>query len=233
MLSVFIPVYNEEKVLETTIKETLKTLGGMEIELFIVDDTSTDGTPHIAAALSAKDRRVRHLRYGNGPSRRENLAKSFRQARGKFIAFLDADLSASPVYIPKMLDELERNDADMVIASRYLPDSNTKRELSRLFFSRLCNWSLRLFFASKVHDHQYGLKLFKRDVILGLVDEAGYDEGMTRGFSWDAEILLRAQRHGHRIIEYPIKWVRSDRTSVRPMRDVKMIPYLVSLRMRL
>jgi len=231
MLSVFMPVYNEESVLERSVGKTLEALQGSDFELFIVDDTSTDGTLELAAKLAAENHRIRYVRYENGPSRRENLADAFKRASGEVIAFLDADLSAGPEYLPGMVRLL--GGADIVVGSRYLRESETKRGLFRLAVSRLYNLFLRLYFKSRIRDHQCGLKVFKRDVILRLVGEAGYDRKLVRGFSWDAEILLRAQRHGYTILEIPVKWVQSDRTSTRPLRELKMIPYLLGLRLRL
>ena len=176
----------------------MEALGECEFELFIVDDTSTDGTPELADELAAGDPRVRCIHCGNGPSRRENLAESFKQASGDAIAFIDADLSVDPSYLQEIIAGL--GDNDIVVGSRYLPESRVRRRLWRQAFSRAANLALRLIYNSKLRDHQCGLKAFRRDVILKLVEEAGYDHRMVRSWAWDSEILLRAQRHGYRIM---------------------------------
>jgi glycosyltransferase AglD len=230
MLSVFVPAYDEEAVLEANVDRVIRALESIDFELFIVDDASDDRTPQIAGRLANVDSRIKCLRYENGPSRRENLAQSFKNAKGGAVAFIDADLSTSPDYLPKMAAKL--SEADIVIGSRYLPQSKTRRKLWRLLVSRVANYSVNNLLSSRLTDHQCGLKVFRRDVILKLVDEAGYDSSMRRGFVWDTEILLRAQKHGYRILEVPVDWAESNHSSVKILRDWKMIPYMLRLRGR-
>ncbi|MFH1055462.1 MAG: glycosyltransferase, partial [Candidatus Altiarchaeota archaeon] len=71
MISVFIPAYEEESILACSVDRVSEALRGLEYEIFIVDDASTDSTPKISAQLAAADRRIRHVRYDNGPTRRE------------------------------------------------------------------------------------------------------------------------------------------------------------------
>ncbi|MFH1054963.1 MAG: glycosyltransferase, partial [Candidatus Altiarchaeota archaeon] len=158
-------------------------------------------------------------------------AKSFNLASSDIIAFIDADLSVGPEYLPRMLSMLK--DADIVVGSRYLPESQSRRNILRLIFSRTAGAFTRAYFNSKLTDHQCGLKAFRRDVILELVGEAGYDKTLARGFAWDTEILVRAQRKGYRIVEVPVKWTESGRSSVKPLRDWKVIPYTIALKKRL
>ncbi|MFH0862826.1 MAG: glycosyltransferase [Candidatus Altiarchaeota archaeon] len=231
MLSIFVPAHNEALILEASVRRILEALSGCEAELIIVDDSSDDGTPAVGQRFAAQDPRVRYLRYDNGPTRRENLAASFGQARGEFVAFIDADLSAPPETLPKMLELLK--DADIVIGSKYVPGAKVARSLFRDAFSRGAAHLTRLYFGSKVRDHQVGLKAFRKEVILSLVDEAGYDSTLRRGFSWDTEILVRAQRRGLRIVEVPVTWVEARKSSVRMLRDWRMIPYMMMLRFRL
>jgi hypothetical protein len=231
MLSIFVPAYNEGERLGKNIKEVVSSLEGLDYELYIVDDGSTDETGEVGKRLAAENERISCIRYDNGPSRRENLAISFKKAGGDYIGFIDADLSASPEYFPEMISKI--GEYDIIVGSRYVPGSETQRETSRLLVSKAYNIFIRLYFGSKIQDHQCGLKLFRRDVILDLVEESGYDDKRLRNFSWDAEILLRAQRKGLKILELPVKWVRSDKTSTRILRDMRMIPYLLGLRFRL
>jgi len=232
MFSLFLPVYNEERDLERNVEEIIKALGGMDFELFIVDDVSGDGTPTIGKRLAAEDPRVKYLRYeGTRPTRRENLAQSFKKASGDVIGFIDADLSASPAYLPEMVGKMP--EADLVIGNRRHPQSETKRSLYRYTVSGLYTEFVKHYFGVEIKDFQCGLKVFRRDVILRLVEEAGYDDKAVRNFAWDVEILLRAKKKGYRIVEIPVKWVESNRTSTRAFRDMRMIPYLFGLKSRL
>jgi len=231
MISLFVPVHNEAPILEGSVRRVLEALPGYDLELIIVDDSSDDGTSEVCRRLASEDPHIRYVRYYNGPTRRENLAASFPQARGDIVAFIDADLSAPPEALPKMLELLK--DADIVVASKYAPGAKVARSLFRDGFSRAAAYLTRLYFGSKVRDHQVGLKAFRKDVILALVEEAGYDRTLRRGFSWDTEILVRAQRRGYRIAEVPVAWTEAKKSSVRMLRDWRMIPYMMGLRFRL
>ena len=215
------PAYNEENFIVGSVGRVLSVLDGTDFELFIVDDSSTDGTPELAAKLASEDERVKYIRYDNGPSRRENLADSFREAGGDVVGYIDADLSA------------ELNGADIVVGSRLMPGLMAERKRWRRLFSQTANAVVRAYFNSSIMDHQCGLKVFKRDVIFRLVDEAGYDSTMVRGWSWDTEVLVRAQRHGYRIREVPVEWSETKKTSVRVGRDWRMMPYILKLKHRI
>jgi len=231
MISVFMPAYNEAPVLEDNVKRVVAALGGADFELFVVDDSSTDGTGNVGRRLAAQDNRVKYVYCGGGPSRRENLANSFSLAGGESVVFLDADLSAPPKHILELVSML--NGYDIVIGSRYVPGSMADRSPLRLAFSRFARFMTRILFDTRISDHQCGLKAFRRDIILKLVEEAGYDKTMSRGFAWDTEILIRAQRMGCRIAEAPVEWMESGRTSVRILRDWRMLPYMIGLSLRL
>jgi glycosyltransferase AglD len=231
MISVFIPAYNEGRIIEDSVRRVIDALGGLDFELFVVDDGSTDDTPALASKLSALDGRVRLVRYDGGPSRRENLARSFSLARGDVIAFIDADLSAGPEYLPVMVGRLA--DWDIVVGSRSISGSEAVRRVWRLVFSRVAGAFTRVWLGSRISDHQCGLKVFKRDVILKLAGEAGFDSSGWRGFGWDTEVLVRAQRRGYRVLEMPVRWEESQRSSVTVFRDWRVVPYMLALRFRL
>jgi len=231
MLSVFIPVYNEEAILERNVGRVVKALSGLDFEVFIVDDASTDGSSAIGKRLAASDGRVSYLRFGNGPSRRENLAASFSKASGDAVAFIDADLSAGPEYLPEMAGLL--GGADVVVGSKFMPDSSVSRGIMRRLFTALAASFTRLYFGCSIKDYQCGLKVFKKNALLALVGDAGYDSSLRRGFAWDTEILVRACRRGFRVVEFPVRWVEAEKSSVRIFRDWKMVPYVLRLRFRL
>ena len=61
---------------------------------------------------------------------------------------------------------------------------------------------MKLYFRSKVKDHQCGFKAFKKEVIFNLIKELGYDKTFKRGWFWDVEHLIRAQRKGYNVYEF-------------------------------
>ena len=228
--SIFIPVYNEEKILQKNILKVKNKMSEFydNFEIIIVDDGSTDSTSRIAKHLSNKN--VRYVRFDNGPSRRENLAVAMKNSRKSVVVFMDADLATDLKHLEKLLDET--NKYDIVIGSRYSGIS-AKRSLFRRAISVIYNLFLKTVFGSKIKDHQCGFKAFRRDRFIELAEEAGYDDKFTRGWSWDAEILIRAQKKGLKIKEFPVEWISGKDSSFSLNREIKIAFYLIKLRTKI
>jgi glycosyltransferase AglD len=232
-LSVFVPCYNEEKRLEkniTLIYHALQAFG-KSFELVIVDDGSSDGTPRIAKILAGMYEEVIHLRYEDGPSRRENLGKAFSTARADTVLFMDLDLSVPLTYLPRLIDGIEKGN-DIAIGSRY-KDVKAKRKFVRRVISGVYNTFMQLYFGSTIADHQCGFKAFKKHVALDLVHEMGYDTKLVRGWFWDVEFLVRAQRKGLAIDEFSVEWIFGKQSTFDFTRELRMLPYVIWLRFRL
>ncbi len=233
-LSVFIPAYNEGKILEKNILKVYEELNRLKynFELFIVDDSSKDSTPDIGRKLAKKYNKIKFVRYPNGPSRRENLAKSFQLAEGDTIMFMDSDLSTDLTYLPKLVERIG-DGFDIVTGSRHLKNSKVKRSFSRWLISLLFKWFAKLYFGSRVNDHECGFKAFKKDIILDLLKDMGYDNKFKRKMFWDTEMFVRAQRKGYKIKEIPVRWKAGEKSALSFFKELSMVPYMLSLRFRL
>ncbi len=128
MISIVIPLFNEQNSLEELsqkIKETLEksSLGGFEV--LFVDDGSTDQSWSVIQQICASDARFKGLRF------RRNFGKAagcqrFRQARGRYVITMDADLQDDPAEIPRLIEKLE-SGFDCVSGwkqTRYDPGTN-------------------------------------------------------------------------------------------------------------
>jgi len=230
-VSLFIPIYNEEKTIENNVIKLLNMLNklNLDFELFIIDDGSKDRTGSIIKRLSGLYKDINYLRYENGPSRRENLSKSFEMSNGEIISFMDADLSTSLDNYPKLIKEIE-DGADISTGCRNHKDSVVKREFSRKIISFLFNKFIKIYFGSKVLDHQCGFKAFKRDIILNLVNELGYDKHFKRKFFWDTELLLRAQKKNYSIKEIPIEYKETRKSGFNFFEELTMLLYIIKLK---
>ena len=231
-VSFFLPFYNEEAILHKNTMllyvELKKTT--QRFELVLVDDSSTDNSGAIASAL-AKLPHIRYKRFSNGPSRRENLAKTFRDAKFGIVAFCDVDLSTSLKHLPRLFRNIQ-DGADISIGSKFMsikPD----RSIARKAYSRTYNASIRTLFSSRVRDHQCGFKAFRKDVLLRILDIMGYDSSMARGWFWDAGLLIRAQKLHYKIVEFPVEWKSGEKSTFSFKRELRMIPYILKLRGRL
>ena len=112
-VSVIIPVYNAEKYVEECVRSVREqTLSDMEI--FLIDDGSTDGSPEILASLAAEDGRIRLFRRENGGA---GLARNvgLENARGEYIAFVDADDLIDRNMLEFLVTAAEQHDADMAM----------------------------------------------------------------------------------------------------------------------
>ena len=115
---------------------------------------------------------------------------------------------------------------DIVIGSKYVAGAKMKRRPFRLFTSYVYNVCAGFLFKTHIRDHLCGFKAFKRDVILKLVDEMGYDKSLRRGIFWDTELLIRAHRHGYSIKEVPIKWTEGVKSNLYFKREIKLLIYI-------
>lgn len=126
-LTIIPPTYNESENVEILFKEILQAMKytKRKYEVLFVDD-SDDETPHIIHKMMEKNKNIRLIHRDK--KERTGLAtaftEGFKEARGKYICCMDADLQHSPLRIPVMLEQIIADDADIVVASRYTKGGN-------------------------------------------------------------------------------------------------------------
>ena len=181
-ISLFIPSYNINSYLIQNIPICFNALSRAysQFEIIIVDDSSSDGTSlsvkKISEDICTDNAQVKYIYFSNGPSRRENLASSFGSSTYDVVAFVDGDLSCDISYLVQAHNILEEKDQDIVIGSRYIKGAEVKRKVIRRIFSFFYNITVRILFGSKVMDHQCGLKVFRKDTVMPIIKDMGYDE---------------------------------------------------------
>ena len=234
LVSLFIPGYNEEKIVEENLIKVMGAIKDLpwDFEVFFVDDSSTDRTSELVGRLAERYWNLTHLRYEDGPSRRENLAESFKKANGNIIMFMDADLATDMKNIPTLIRMIEEG-YDIAIGSRHIPGTVSKRLLSRRLISFFYKHFVKFYFNSKINDHECGFKAFKREVILDLLKYLGYDYQLKRKMTWDTEMLLIAQKKKYKIKEIPIVWCEGAKSALRFRTELSIIPYLLGLKNKL
>ena len=167
IVSVIIPTMNEEEAIGKVMDEVNTALKGLEFEVLVVDTDSKDRTRDIAASKGA--RVIPEPRRGYGRA----YKTGFAQARGKFIATLDADCTYPAGDIPKFVNILEKEDVDFISGDRL-------SELEKGVMNgkhRLGNWGLKvamnLLFSMKSADSQTGMWVFRRSILpkLNLVSD--------------------------------------------------------------
>jgi dolichyl-phosphate beta-glucosyltransferase len=213
-LSLIIPAYNEEKRLPPTLEAVAGYLDSSpyaDAEIVVVDDGSRDSTAAIAEAAARRDPRIRLLRNPGNRGKGYSVRHGMLEARGEWILFSDADLSAPIEELPKLMDAAQARGAAIAIGSRALDRSligvhqSRWREISGIFFNRVVRLLTGLDFA----DTQCGFKLYRRDAA-----RLVFSLQRLEGFGFDVEDLYIARRLGLHAIEVPVRWNNVEGTKV-------------------
>lgn len=228
-VSVFLPVYNlhpSRLVKNVTAVHDFMKNNYDAFEIIIVDDNSNKETK-TAIGEVRELKNVKVLHYTKGPSRRENLAASFSEAKYETLCFMDTDLPTELKHTLDLTDKVEEG-YEIVGGSRYKGIA-PKRKIYRFILSKVYNFVLRILFRSNIRDHNCGFKGFRKQAIMKLVKELGYDTSGKRGWFWDAEMLIRAERGRYKVLEIPVEWTGSAQSTFSILRESKVIPYLIRL----
>jgi glycosyltransferase involved in cell wall biosynthesis len=162
MLSVVVPVLNEVKSLEKLHQELSEVAKsrGYDMEMIFVDDGSTDGSWEVIERVAAADPRVRGIRFRRNFGKAAALSAGFADARGEFVMTLDADLQDDPHEIPNFLAEIEK-DLDVVSGWKKVRHDPWHKVLP----SRVFNGMVSRLTGVKLHDHNCGMKCYRREVL--------------------------------------------------------------------
>ncbi len=187
--------------------------GGLEI--IVVDDGSSDGTADAALIGGADQVVVLPENSGKGAAIRAGVAA----ARGRSVAFTDADLAYSPDQLGNVLRAVEAG-WDVAVGSRRHPDTVATDGAGWLrgVGSRAVNVLAMGVLLSHPHDTQCGLKAFRSDVAKAIFSLARVDR-----FAFDIEVLHLVERHRFSLIEVPVHLESAERSTVRLVRDTARV----------
>ncbi|MEO0254226.1 MAG: glycosyltransferase family 2 protein [candidate division WOR-3 bacterium] len=167
LISIVIPLYNEEENLEelyTKLKESLLKNKIENFEIILIDDGSKDNSWEIIKKLKEKDERVRGIRFSRNFGQTLAIYAGFQEAKGNIIITMDADLQNDPEDIKKLIEEMERG-YDVV--------SGWRKERKDPFFtkvlpSRIANFMISFITGVKLKDYGCTLKAYKSEVVKNL-----------------------------------------------------------------
>jgi len=204
ILSVVMPAYNEGEHIYKNLLETDRIISSFcdDFEIVCVNDGSRDNTKEEMERAKAECDRISIVSYEPNGGKGNAIKQGVAAAKGENIAFLDSDLDLSPDHFEDFLSHMQSEKADIVIGSKMHKESQLDYPPLRKFISFGYYVMLRVLFHLKVHDTQTGIKLFKADLLKGIVKDV-----MTKGFAYDIEILAVANELGAKIIERPIRLV--------------------------
>ncbi|WP_051800806.1 glycosyltransferase [Streptomyces sp. NRRL F-525] len=204
VLDVVVPVFNEEKDLEPSVRRLhahLSETFPYPFRITIADNASTDETPRIAAQLASELPELEWLRLAE-KGRGRALHTAWSASRAPVLAYVDVDLSTDLAALLPLVAPLISGHSDLAIGTRLARGSRVVRGPKREAISRCYNALLRSTLAVGFSDAQCGFKAVRRDVaerLLPLVKDSGW--------FFDTELLVIAERAGLRIHEVPVDWV--------------------------
>jgi glycosyltransferase involved in cell wall biosynthesis len=164
LLSIVVPLFNEEENLVPLIREIEDALPSIpvEVELIAVDDGSTDASWNRLGELAATRSWLRAIRFLTNRGQTAAMSAGIAAARGELIAFLDADLQNDPRDVARLLQPILANEADVVCGWRVHRQDNP---VTRTLPSTIANYFIRRSLGFKVHDVGCSLKVFRRRYI--------------------------------------------------------------------
>ncbi len=194
-ITVLIPVYNEKDSLLELLKRVESVDFGLEKEIILVDDFSTDGTKELYSQINHKIL-YHEKNMGKGAALRTGL----KEATGDIVIIQDADLEYNPQdYIP-LVELIKENKADVVYGSRLLDNRNSK---SFLFLSFIANKTLtvltNILFGAKLTDMETCYKAFRREFIQNI-------DIKSNRFDFEPEITAKVLKQKVRFKELPITY---------------------------
>lgn len=194
-LSIIIPAFNEEH----TLRDVINSISlDFPHEIILVDDGSSDNTFEIAK-VNPHVRAIRHiLNRGYGAA----VATGFEIAKGDIIVTIDADGQNDPQQISELIQPILSGDADIVVGSRYLDESNGLRvSLIKRIGEKLIGFVLQKRYGVKITNSQSGFKTIRKEVIKSLLPLT------EERFGFNTELLVYALKNGFRVVELPKKEV--------------------------
>ncbi len=230
-LSVVIPAFNEQARIEATLGKVCAFLKqrGLDAEVLVVDDGSTDRTAEVASR-ALRGRRGRVLRNEDNRGKGYAVRCGVREARGRWVLMSDSDLSTPIEEYERLAQAVREGNLDVAIGSRALAASRIEvhqhplREWMGKTFNVLMRWLTGLPF----RDTQCGFKLMDRERTLPLFEQMVVD-----GFAFDVELLFLCVRFGLRVGEVPVVWRNAPGSKVRLVSDpLAMLRDVVRVRWR-
>jgi glycosyltransferase involved in cell wall biosynthesis len=212
-LSVIIPAFNEEDGIDRVIGRVLGIRDalakiGLQLEFIIVDDGSRDRTAAKVAEYTDV-RLVRHLKNrGYGAA----IKTGFRHATGEYLAFLDADATYPPEYLPQMCRAAIEQHGDMIVASR-MSGAQSQMPLTRRVGNLAYAFLLSLISNTRVRDTSSGMRVIRREAL-------GRMYPLPDGLQFTPAMSTRALYENLKVIEVPVPYAeRVGRSKLSVVRD--------------
>ncbi|MEZ5980112.1 MAG: glycosyltransferase family 2 protein [Planctomycetota bacterium] len=239
-LSVVLPVFDEALVLERNLGVLLDFLAQHDFgaargaapgsfEVVAVDDGSRDRSAEILADVASREPRLRTLALPENRGKGAAVREGMLAARGRYVVFMDADLSTPLEEFLPMMAALE-GGMDVVLGNRRAPGSRIERHQPWLRETLGKGFTLltQFLLVPGVHDFTCGFKGFTADASRAVFTRSTLDR-----WAFDAEVVVIADELGLRLAQIPVRWKHEDDTKVRiGSAVVRSLLDLVRIRLR-
>ncbi|MBI1369239.1 MAG: glycosyltransferase [Planctomycetes bacterium] len=197
-LSVVMPVYNEAATIRRVVERVRAV--GLDMELIIVDDGSTDGTRDELAKIAAEMTDLRVIYHDHNKGKGAALATGFKHATGELVIIQDADMEYDPAEYPELIKPIVDGNADVVFGSRFI-SSHPHRVLYywHSVGNRLITLFSNMFTNLNLTDIEVCYKVFRREIIQGITIE-------ENRFGFEPEITAKIARMRCRVYEVGISY---------------------------
>ena len=213
-VSLVIPAYNESAIVLDTIRAVSARLAELaqDYEVLIVDDGSTDGLAELVRGCG--DPRVRLEGYASNRGKGCAVRTGMLAAKGDVILCTDADLAYGVDVFAGLLERLRTGEADLVIGSRRMDGAGYQNYPPLRIFMSKCFGLLSHMISGLPYDTQCGIKGYRRKAA-----EQIFSRCTTDGFSFDFEVLMRADRLGLKVEQIPVSVINFRESKVNVIRD--------------
>jgi glycosyltransferase involved in cell wall biosynthesis len=196
-LSIVIPVYNEKDTLEKLVNSVL-AVKGLDMELILVDDASTDGTRDILQRMEKEHPEFTVVYKEKNMGKGHTLKIGFQHVTGNYVLVQDADLEYDPQDYHKLIRTVEEESVDVVYGSRF---SGVYEDMSTLHYigNKALTLLTNLLFGVMLTDMETCYKLMPGDFVRSLNIK-------SNRFDFEPEVTAKILKAGLKIKEVPISY---------------------------
>ncbi len=197
-LSIVVPIYNEDEILEKAIQRLLAVKFPIDVEYILIDDCSTDNSWEIIKSCSIKSG-VKYFRLHKNQGKGAALRRGFSMAEGSIITVHDADFEYDPIDLVKLIQPIIDNQADIVYGSRFKRNNPQVHRTFHYLGNRLLTFLSNLFSGLYLSDMETCYKVFRSEILLALPLNSSR-------FGFEPEVTAKIAKLNVRVHEYPISY---------------------------
>lgn len=183
-VTLIVPCYNEEEALPIfyrAVYSVAKELTDFDFSFLFVNDGSKDGTLRVLRELSAQDERVKYLSFSRNFGKEAAMYAGFCNAKGDYVAVMDADMQDPPALLPDMISILESGEYDSVATRRVTREGEPP---IRSFFARMFYRIINRISDADIVDGARDFRLMKREMVEAIVSMCEYNRFSKGIFGW-------------------------------------------------